>query len=159
VHFYERKTSVKHLRIMLLALFACLTASLLAVGCNKGSGALPPGVKDVRGAKVSGRLLWNDQPLQHQPTEEIVVMFSQEGAGAGGVGSSANVKPDDGSFTIEGPTLRGVPAGRYKVTVSGRAYGQGQDRFEAMFAQGMVLIADVGDGDGQNLIIDLANGR
>lgn len=102
--------------------------------------------------KVKGVLLFNGKALKVLKDESIMVGFSKDG-----IGTTAEVKAEDATFEINGPTDDGIPPGTYKISVSSQIYGgDGRNRFEAMFdAQKTSLTADVGDANGQMFEIDL----
>ncbi len=131
---------------------ACLCAIVVLAGCS-GKGKQG----DIKGAKVSGRLVFNAQPIRFLQDEEIKVSFSDaDDKTERAVGASATVN-EDGTFTINGPSDQGIPAKKYQVIVTSQIYsGDGTDRFAALFEEGKPpLIADVGDQEGQTFVIDL----
>jgi len=142
---------VKQLGPVRFVMLACAGAALLAASCTGGG-------KDVRGAKVKGQLVQSGQPFKFLPQEEIIVSFTEEKGGKDAIGSYAVVSPETGTFTIEGPTRHGIPAGKYRVSLSSQIYGgDGTNRFEATFdGDKTPLVADVGAEEGQTFVIDVA---
>jgi hypothetical protein len=128
-------------------ILSCLASVLAVTGCGRGP----------KGVTVTGQVLYNGKPIQVQPREEIQVAFSLEApAGQQPPGTLATVKPEDGSFTISGLDGKGIPPGRYRVTVSSQLYQQSQDRFEPLFDPKLPpLMVDVGPEKGQRVIIDV----
>ncbi len=119
-------------------------------GCGRGD--------QVRGVMVKGQVLQNGQPIKFLSGEEIVVTFFRDApAGQRAVGASANVKPDDATFTIEGPDHKGIPAGSYHISLTSQIAGvyDREDRFVAVFKKKPPLNAEVGPEEGQTFIIDL----
>jgi hypothetical protein len=138
----------------LIGMVCCACAALLAGGCGKGGA-------DIKGVKVDGKVVSNGQPLKFLKDEEVKVSFAQEVAkGEKSIGSAADVNPEDGTFTIPGPTKHGIPPGKYRVRLSSQPYGGGKDRFEPLFdpedGPPLVLIAEVGPEEGQSFVIDVA---
>ncbi len=96
-------TSSRRSRLLaLLGLAACLALA----GC---SGA--------KRCKVSGTLTRGGKPLEvHPMTGKLMVVFRGIGDGATTDPQYAIVKPD-GSFTVPGPDGKGIPPGKYRITV------------------------------------------
>lgn len=136
-------------------LFACL-ATTAAAGC----GSATPVGKEVKGVKVQGVLLENGKPIKFKQDETIRVSVSQ-GDGEAQIASVADVKPEDGSFTIEGPTNQGIPPGKYTIQVEGEVYGAEEpDRFARLFdpEEGTArppLVVEVGAAEGQTITVDV----
>lgn len=90
-------------------------ALLLGVGCGGGPES---------GPKVTGRLLIDGQPCRPASVNDFDVKFlTVEGAGPVKKSYLAEVKPD-GSFTLNGSMGKGIPVGRYKVSITGRVLGE-----------------------------------
>jgi hypothetical protein len=83
--------------------------SLVAIGgCSGKSGSA--------GVKLKGQLVQNGQPVQPAQNDYYQIVLIPES------GLATNTYPatppgSDGTFSIDGPDGRGVPAGKYKVTV------------------------------------------
>ena len=136
-------------RIRYVIPVGCL-ATLALAGCGQGD--------QIRGVMVRGQVLQNSQPIKFLAGEEIVVTFSRAApAGQKMVGASATVKPDDATFTVEGPSHRGIPAGAYHVSLTSQVAGvyDREDRFVAIFKKKPPLTAEVGPEEGQTFLIDL----
>lgn len=135
------------------AIVACWTA-----GCGGGDGPPPTNLKDVSGAKVTGRLLQSGKPVKILKEETIRVSFVSLDDQL--VASSAEVKAEDGSFEVTGPTGKGLPPGKYKVGLSSDNYSGGTDRFADKFDSGASpFVAEVGPGEGQSFDVDIATGK
>jgi len=87
---------------------AGLAVVLIALaGCGGG----------VSGSKVQGKLLMNGQPYQVGQGEEFTMAFVGN-TGEGGAKLSCGVALNpDGTFAVNGPTNKGVPPGKYQITV------------------------------------------
>jgi hypothetical protein len=123
---------------------------LVAAGCNKGDGP--------KGVTVHGRLVQNGHPLKVLPNEEIMVGFSPEGAEPGqGVTRAAStlVKPEDGSFTLTGRDKKGLPPGKYTVSLSSQIGYADSNRFDKLLVGKPPLVVDVGPEEGQTFVIDV----
>jgi hypothetical protein len=96
-------------------------------------------------------------PVQFLPREEIMVGFSAEAPeGQPALGASTDVKPADGTFTLSGRDGKGIPPGRYSISVSSQVYGgDGADRFAARFEGKKPLAVEVGPEKGQHFVIDV----
>jgi hypothetical protein len=132
-------------------IFFCAAAALVAAGCGKGG---------VRGVKVQGEVLQNGKPIPFLRGEEITVGFSREvEPGEKPFGAPAKVKPEDGTFTVAGPSGKGIPPGKYRIQLTSDIYGSDRgDRFEALFdakAKRPPLVADVGPDGEQTFVIDV----
>jgi hypothetical protein len=137
----------------LLALLTGTFAALAAAGC----GSKGPAVKEYKGVKVNGVILQNGKPIKLGQDETISVSFiALTGDEAGKTAFIADAKPEDGTFTIAGPTGQGIPIGRYKVTLASNfGSGGGTDRFAEKFdSETSPLNADVA-GEGQTFEIDV----
>lgn len=143
----------------LLASVALGLALVVFSGCG-GSGSSGP---EVKGAKVSGVLLFNGKPIEFQEMETITISF-ESGEGESQIATSAEVNAEDGSFTLEGPTGQGIPAGKYRIQVVGDIYGGDEpNRFERYFEasedvtipQPKPLNIEISESEGQNVEIDL----
>jgi hypothetical protein len=142
-----------------LTLLIWFCATFFLAGCGKGGG--------TKGFVVKGQVLVKGQPLKLRPNEELTVSFSPANAAGKGAaegakvpaGGNGTVKGDDGTFTLSSLNGQGIPPGTYEVRVSSQIYGgDGTNRFEQLFDEAKApLIAEVGDKDGQNFIVDLGN--
>src|SRR5262249_7800881 len=102
--------------------------------------------------------LQNGQPIQILPSEDVIVGFSQEApSGQKPIGASGIVKPEDGTFTVAGPGGKGIPPGKYRISLSSQVNGSNdKSRFEALFSpQKPPLTVDVGPEKGQTFRIDI----
>ena len=139
---------MKWLRQVRLAVVWYTAASLAVPACSTGD----------KGVRVKGRVLENGQPIKFLPSEDMMVGFSQEAPpGQTPVGASGSVKPQDGTFVITGPSGRGLPPGRYRISVFSQIYGgSDRNRFEALFgSKKPPLYAEVNSDRGQTFTIDL----
>lgn len=139
-----------------VTLSLALTAAVLAVGCGKKGPAA--GVKDVSGAKVQAKLIQNGQPFKPLPMEEVQVTFFEDGKDVKDRAESMGVyNAETGLAPIDGPTKKGIPAGKYRVTVRSQVYGgDNSNRFEKSFdVTNSPIVADVGPAEGQTFVIDL----
>jgi hypothetical protein len=144
----ERTSLVKRLCQARLTAFWWSAAILAVAGCGA----------DNQGVTVKGQVLQNGQPIPFLPSEDLIVGFSQEvPAGQKPVGASGAVKPEDGTFTVNGPGGRGIPPGRYRISLSSQINGgNDRNRFERLFSpQKQPLIAEVGPEKGQTFRIDV----
>jgi hypothetical protein len=131
-----------------LLVLSSVAVSVLVAGCGKKE----------KGVKVRGKLLQDGQPIQFLRDEDIRISFSSEGsAGQEAAGASGVVQAEDGSFTITGRDNKGIPPGKYRISLSSSIEGGGDDnRFEASVNQKEPpLIAEVGPEDGQSFTIDV----
>ncbi len=98
------------------AVLRMLTAALVAVlsGCAAGSGF-----------PVTGRLVGDGKPLSvssermppgSRPIQIVFHTLSKEG-GPAGESFHSEVNVDTGEFTVKGPAGKGIPAGKYRVSV------------------------------------------
>jgi hypothetical protein len=128
----------------------CCVAALVVVGCSKAS---------PKYATVQGRVVHNGEPLKLLANEEITVGLSAADAvpGQGGIGANAPLKSDDGTFSVSGRDHKGIPPGKYHVSLSSQVgYGEAGDRFAKLFdGKKPPLIAEVGPEDGQVFVIDI----
>lgn len=130
-----------------------LTGFLLGVACLlTGCG---PG--EVRGSKLSGKVLMNGQPLKPLPGERVWVTFERTDGGGGRVIMTSGQVQKDGTFAIEGQEKKGTPAGKYSITLNGEyTSGEGENRFAHLFADGKSpFVADVTDPESQSFVIDV----
>jgi hypothetical protein len=119
--------------------------SLAAVaGCSGG------------GAEVKGTVLYNGQAVKLGPGEDLQIgLVRLEGEKP--VMASASYDSSSGTFRVAGPIGRGLPEGKYRVTVSTSSYGPKQqgDRFRGAFGvNNSPLVASISSGN-QNLTVDL----
>jgi hypothetical protein len=92
-----------------------LIVLLLGSGCGRGRES---------GPKVIGRLLIDGQPCRPVSVYDFDVKFlTVEGAGTDKRSYLAEVQPD-GSFTLNGSMGKGIPVGRYKVSITGKVLGE-----------------------------------
>jgi hypothetical protein len=105
---------MKHPGTLAPWLAAASVVALLA-GCDSGTAAIP----------VTGRLLQDGQPLQVS-TEGMppgsrpiqIIFHAVPGAGqARGESFYGKVDSDTGEFTVPGPAGRGIPPGKYRISV------------------------------------------
>jgi hypothetical protein len=125
-------------------------APLLFAGCGGGSDTI----------RVSGQLLKDGKPytarLQGNEPETFAVDF------VGTVKDRQYVFPatitEGGSFRVDGADRRGIPRGRYKVTVLHSGFlGAGGDRLQSRFsADKTPLVIDLSEN--AKLTIDLGAG-
>jgi hypothetical protein len=147
--------SAQRVRFVVLG---CALTAVLAAGCSQKGG----GAYGKTGARVSGRLLNNGQPVKPQPGEDIIVSFNLPGttdplAPRG----SSPIDPKDGSFAFASPTgnVGLLPPGQYRVTISSQLGGgtEGKNRFSPTFDQDRTpLVADVGPEAEQTFVIDIS---
>lgn len=135
-------------------LFA-VALGLFTLGCGKQE-PLPPGVKDVSGAKITGKVLMNGKPVKLGEGEALMLTFYEDGKDPKDrVSSTGSAKAEDGSFAIDGPTKKGIPAGKYRVGLQFSSSGT-RDYFEPVFAVGRTpLVVDVGAEPKQSFVIDV----
>lgn len=134
----------------------CLAFTLLVVflaGCGGEKGRTGP---DLSGAKITGRVVERGKPVKILKDETIKVSFIGLADADGKVTGGGDVK-EDGSFEIAGPSGKGLPAGKYKVTLSSDIYGGGagdrfQDKLDATASQ---MVVDVGGTGTDNYEIDI----
>jgi hypothetical protein len=115
-------------------LLFCLTVS----GCG--------GPSTVRGKLTNG-----GAPVTVSDKGVIVMTFAPEGMTGPGFG--ADVKPD-GSFEVKGPENKGVPPGKYRISVMQYDPYPTTDKLDGKFGPGKSPI--VRDVHGGTLEIDLA---
>ena len=139
---------------MKLVRAAAVAAALCAAaaGCKEKAPA-----NQVTGVKVNGQLVTNGKPLKMLPMEEIQVTFFEAGKAAEGrIESMTTADPETGAFTVVGPHNKGIPPGRYKVSLRSQVYGSDGDRLEEVFGmENTRLEVDVGPEEGQTVVIDL----
>jgi hypothetical protein len=80
---------------------------ILGAGCSSGPPPIP----------VKGKLLLKDVPFKVDQKVGVTVVFIPVQAGDFDT-YPANYEREDGSFTIPGKDGRGIPAGKYKVSIS-----------------------------------------
>ncbi len=100
-----------------LVFFTLVFASLLPLsGCG---GA-------AKGLSVKGRIVENGSPLQASTdglppgTRPIQIIFHQIPAGGQVAGESyfCEVNTETGEFTVKDPSNKGIPAGKYRISVT-----------------------------------------
>jgi hypothetical protein len=69
------------------------------------------------GARVTGKLTNNGQPLTVSDKGMIVVSFIQEGSQPGQPGAYPVDLGPDGTFTVKGTNGQGIPPGKYMISV------------------------------------------
>jgi len=82
---------------------------VLGAGCARESES---------GPKLTGRVIINDQPCRPASLYDFDVKFVSAGEGAVKKSYVAEVH-EDGTFTVSGSIGKGIPVGRYKVSVIG----------------------------------------
>ena len=132
-----------------------LVVAALTGGCGT---PVDPGFKVAEGVWVGGVLLENGVPVKARPNETVTILFSQ-GAAPNQVVVAGQTKPDDGTFTLGGPSRhQGLPPGKYTVRVEGSELEVDvRDRFAKQFENKKKppLTAEVGPEEGQQFAIDL----
>lgn len=84
---------------------------LVLAGCEK---------ERESGPSLTGQLMANGQPCKPASVNDFDLRFvSVEGEGVTKRSYLAEVQPD-GTFTVNGSIGRGIPVGRYKVSIAGR---------------------------------------
>jgi hypothetical protein len=133
----------------------CITG---IAGCGTRSEAHSH-LKDVSGVAVKVQLLQNGKPLKISKDEEIFVSFVLKSDA--NVVSPSEFNPAEGTFTIPGPTGKGIPLGTYRIGLSSSDYNKGGlDRFADQFATDKTpLIAEVGSEEGQFFEVDVGTKR
>lgn len=130
-------------------------------GCGKKSNT--PEIKPVVGVKVSGKVVQGGSPIKFVKDETIKITFlSDVPKGQEAIVAQTEVGKEGGAFTINGPTGQGIPAGKYKVILSGEIYpppGDGPaDRFADKFdADKTPLNAEVTAEEGQVFTVDITS--
>jgi hypothetical protein len=133
---------------------ACLSLGTLLIALAGCGGGQPVG-PDLQGAKITGTVVEGGKPLKFLKDEKIRVSFIGLADSDGKVTGGAEVK-EDGQFEITGPSGKGLPAGKYKVTLQSEIYGGGGDRFfEKLDATGSQMIVDIGSSGTDNFEIDI----
>src|SRR5437867_3544588 len=97
---------MKHAARNSTLLVACSILSLLAAGCGSN-------------VKVKGKVVKGGNPIQVSDKGRVVVIFTP-GADVKDVPAGTNFSGDvgaDGSFEVKGPEGKGIPKGKYKITV------------------------------------------
>jgi len=92
-----------HFRSVLLFV-PCLVLCLAASGCGGG------------GSKVTGKVVNNGQPFSLSDKGLIQLLFIPEGHDQGQQFPASTNKPD-GSFEVAGPEGKGLPPGKYRISV------------------------------------------
>ena len=135
--------------------FALASLFGLFVGCSGSPSDNGPKGPEVSGVNVSGVVLDNGKPLKLRPRETVNVSFTSPTdpllAGGADVGK-------DGSFKIIGPHAKGLPAGKWRVSLQSDNDGTGEDRFAASLGLGnTVLVAELAGAGDQVFEIDVAS--
>jgi hypothetical protein len=133
-------------------LLAALLPLLLLAGCS-------PGEKVVA---VRGRLLRDGQPLgpaaENLPPGDKgirVVFYPLTPDAAGPSSYPAVVNPKDATFTLAGGTAKGVPPGKYRVSVAQGAFGSADALKGAFGKENSPLTIDVPAGGSLTLDVDV----
>jgi len=92
-------------RILPVRLAVLALAVLAVTGCGGG----------VSGTKLNGKVLNNGQPYPITEEETVRINFITTGE-SGRISAQPQLNPD-GTFTLTGPTGKGVPPGKYQITV------------------------------------------
>ncbi len=124
--------------------------SLFFIGCNKSKETEP----ELVGGLITGKILDGGKPLKLLPEETVRISFiSVEGNGKNA--GSTEMK-EDGSFTINGPAGKGLPAGKWKVTLNSEIYGGGDNRFADKFdSEKTPFTIDLAGSGTENFEIDI----
>ena len=131
---------------ILCALVGMVCLAPCIIGCNS-----------EKGARVTGVILENDQPLQVTEKEAVLLGFVpiQVDDQSLKAHPGATFKREDSSFQFIGPGLGLVPPGDYKVTVVVRSH-QGVDRLGGQFSlEKTPLRYTVTDEPKQDIFIDV----
>ena len=99
---------------------------------------------------------YKGQVIKLKKDESILISFVLQGSDPQ-IAAHAEYNPDDGTFTVKGPTGQGIPPGKYKIGLSNDFYGggDGTSRFgEEMDSEKTPLVADVGSEEGQFFEVD-----
>lgn len=118
-----------------------LSSSVVALsGCGGGK------------VKASGKVVQNGQPIQMSDKGVMQLAFIEEKDTEGARPHGTTWKPD-GTFVITGVEGKGVPPGKYRVSLSIIDPYPGEDKFGGKF-QGpkSPLVVDVGKGE---VIVDV----
>lgn len=71
--------------------------------------------------RVKGQLLYNEKPLEVSEKAGISIMFIKLEAGdKPAMYPAAPLDRDDATFTVPGPTGRGIPPGKYRIAITQR---------------------------------------
>jgi hypothetical protein len=134
---------------------AFVLLAALVTGCGSKSSPTNPYLRDVSGVVVKGQVLQNGRPLKVSKDEVIHVAFISTTDKQ--VASPSEFKPEDASFVVKGPTGKGLPAGKYKISIASDRYDGGENRFQEVFDAAVTpLSAEVGTEEGQTFVIDIA---
>jgi hypothetical protein len=120
---------------------------VFAAGC--GSGGLVP---------VAGKLVENGKPLQKSKNESVQLTFRSNTEPPKSFPAALDA---DGNFTVStGTDARGIPPGKYTLTVSAASYMPGAgDRFKKSYGPGSSRLAcEVGPTGATNLVVDVGTG-
>jgi hypothetical protein len=129
-------------------------AALLLGGCDTS----PSGVK------VAGKLVKNGQPYTAQQGETLSMSLSGKGFKGEDQSFPAAVNATDGSFTVNGPNKKGIPAGKYAININCTVEGSDPKSLEKAAARSKEFNAingkevEVTKGGSQNVTIDIAKG-
>ena len=130
-------------------------ASLAAVGLLCLAGLA--GCNKERGAKITGVLVEDGQPLRLMGKENVLLSMipAQKDETSIKASPGAEFKREDSSFIFVGPGLGLVPPGEYKICLTVRPR-EGADRFDGQFSQeNTPLTYTVTDEPKQELVIDV----
>ena len=115
------------------------------------------GCSKERGAKITGVLVEDGQPLRLQDKENVSLSMTPlvRDDASNKASPGAEVKRDDSSFVFVGPGLGLVPPGAYKVCLTVRPR-EGNDRFDGQFShENTPLTYTVTDEPKQEIVIDV----
>jgi hypothetical protein len=132
-----------------------LVACAILSGCNPSN---PHQIVEVVGTPLTGKVLEGGKPIKTIRSEVIQVIFiSVEGNGKyAGLAEVAK----DGTFVNKGPSGKGLPAGKWKITLSSTGPGIEDDRFAANYGYDSTpFTVDITTEAQQHFEIDLATGK
>ena len=133
------------MRYVLSAL--CMLALVLASGCG---GAAKP-------YQVKGKLTNAGKPPLPDPKAGLTIVFLPLDPNARKVTYTAAFNGDDNTYEVFAPDGKGIPAGKYKVTLTMMAPGYtGEAKFNDQFSSANSKIEVDVTGDNPNLDIDLS---
>ncbi len=114
-----------------LTVCAALGTMLTLAGCS-GSEPL---------VEVKGMVHRNGQPLHVQVLRSgaggrVMVLFHDLDPGASSLGPYGAIVKPDGSFSVPGPSGKGIPPGKYRVEITWQdPFPMGADKLEGKFGQ------------------------
>jgi hypothetical protein len=140
--------------LRLLAHYAALGTMLSLAGCS-GSDRL---------LEVKGMVHKNGQPLSVQELPSgaggrVMVLFHALDEGQESQGPYGAIVKSDGTFSVPGPSGRGIPPGKYRVEIRWQdPFPMGNDKLEGKFGkQNSPVVVDIPSGD--DLDINVASFR